>query len=160
MLNIARPLQQHFSAWCPAFFAIWFHDAVQGRGNNNELESAQLAQQALTQLGAPASVAKHTYQMILASETHDAPKDNDSALFIDCDLSILGSPTRAYQHYAQQCRKEYPVPDCLYRMGRRRFLNTLLARESIYQTPLAKCRLEKQARHNINMELATLGTTR
>ncbi len=157
MLNAAKEQQAEFSAWPHVFFAIWFHDAIQGYGLNSELESAKLASKALKELGANHAMIDHVYHMILSSKNHDSPKDYDNALFLDCDLSILGTPAQEYLRYAHQCRQEYVIPDCIYRKGRRKFLQSMLAKPFIYHTTVFRVALETQARANIANEINRLG---
>jgi predicted metal-dependent HD superfamily phosphohydrolase len=74
------------------FFATWFHDAIQKMGVESEGKSAELAQQALSELAVPQDISERTVQLILATKTHDANVANpDVGYFIDCDLSILGA---------------------------------------------------------------------
>jgi predicted metal-dependent HD superfamily phosphohydrolase len=158
MLDIASEQQAEFTTWPTVFFAIWFHDVVQDCGADNELKSAELASQALSELGAEQGMIEQAYRIILSSKTHDSPNDSDCALFIDCDLSILGSATQDYRDYSQQCRQEYSVPNGIYRKGRCTFLKQLLDKPFIYHTPLFRSALEVKARSNISKELRTLGS--
>jgi predicted metal-dependent HD superfamily phosphohydrolase len=141
--------------------AILFHDVVYDPARqDNEQASAALAARRLVHLGfAPDLVAK-VARYILATR-HDVPagsiEDTDLALLLDLDLSILAAAHEEYRAYAQAVRREYAfVPDLLYRPGRRRVLEGLLARERIYATDSLSARWEQPARTNLAAEIAEL----
>ncbi len=154
MLDIAH--QHAFEDWNSIFFAIWFHDSIQNSGKDNELKSAELSRYTLQELGADTIFCEKVYQLIMATQGHQSPRDKDTALFIDCDLSILGSTPEIYQRYSIGCRKEYNIPDFMYSIGRRKFLKNLLKRPYIFQTNTFQKLFEKQARTNIKNELQNL----
>jgi predicted metal-dependent HD superfamily phosphohydrolase len=93
--------------------------------------------------------------LILATKTHQA-SDQRVALFLDTDLSILGSEEKTYDKYARAIRQEYIwIPEELYRAARAKVLEGFLRRERIYQT--AKfAGLEAPAKANLSRELQTL----
>ena len=135
------------------FFAIWFHDAVQSIGKDNEKESAELASRALEQFGAPEAIIERVCSMILTTKKHIELTDSDTQLFIDFDLAILGSDRDTYQKYTKNCRKEYAIPNWIYNRGRIKFLESLLERPSIFQSEFFQNRYEKIAIDNIQQEL-------
>ena len=50
----------------------------------------------------------------------------DNALFLDADISILGSKLEVYKIYMQNIRKEYAIySDKVYREGRKAVLKRL-----------------------------------
>jgi predicted metal-dependent HD superfamily phosphohydrolase len=141
------------------FFAIWFHDAIYNtQANDNEEQSAELAVQALTQLGVVEDTIVLVQKMILATKHHKADDlPYDGKLFLDFDLSILGRKASIYKEYSEAIRTEYAwVPQDLYRQGRRKVLSSFLQREKIYYTDQLAEIFEAQARQNIESELAEL----
>jgi predicted metal-dependent HD superfamily phosphohydrolase len=142
-------------------FAIWFHDAIyRTRRKDNEERSAELASQSLQQLGVPVETKDLVCGMILATKDHlAAGSSDDLKLFLDLDLSILGSDGEVYQRYSEAIRREYWwVPSSVYREGRRAVLASFLNRESIYYTEEISRRYEQQARRNIEHEIDSLLT--
>lgn len=67
--------------------------------------------------------------MILATKKHELLNDSaDLKLFLDFDLSILGTSAEVYQRYSQAIRKEYSWgPYFLYRKGRKKILENFLS---------------------------------
>lgn len=140
-------------------FAIWFHDAIYNpRKGDNEEKSAELAAEMLRKLSLPRTTIAAVEQMILATKKHELLNDSaDLKLFLDFDLSILGTSEEMYQRYSQAIRKEYSwVPYFLYRKGRKKVLESFLTREQLYFSDVMKARLENQARRNIESELRQL----
>jgi len=156
VLTLANTCREHLDSWNAVFFAAWFHDAIQQVGCDNEWESAELAKQALAELLVPEEIICRTEILILATKHHQAENRSDAAYFIDCDLSILGSENDVYQAYQDDCRKEYHVPDAVYRLGRSQFLESTLAKQRIFQTDFFRSKYEEQARRNITRELGFL----
>ncbi len=71
-------------------------------------------------------------------------------------LLLAAAPDR-YRAYAQAIRQEYAaVPDSLYRPGRRRVLESFLARRHIYLTERLRALWEAPARANLSGEIARL----
>ena len=141
--------------------AAWFHDAVYSyRRTDNEARSARLALKFLTQTNLAAERCQRVAYLIERTQDHTQPlsaPDADLAYFLDIDLHILGAPEADYWQYARQIRQEYRlVPDLLYRPGRRKVLEKLLATPALYRTPALQQRLEAAARRNLRMELADL----
>ncbi len=155
--NLLAQLEQVRSQvedWSTLLFTLYYHDAVYNAlKKDNEEESALLAEQRLHQLGVPAtSIARCTSQ-ILATKSHHLSRDNDTNLFTDADLSILGSEPNAYAMYAQQVRKEYSIyPDIIYKAGRKKVLQHFLAMPQIFKTKHFIDKFEQQARINLQAE--------
>lgn len=135
------------------YFAIWFHDFIQQHSVDNEQLSAELAAEYLQRLLVPQAIIQRCQQLILATRQHRYVDDSDVQLFIDIDLSILASERAAYRSYAYRCRKEYFLPQPVYRFGRRRFLKQLLARRFIFASDVFRHQAEARARANIQWEL-------
>ncbi|MER3479799.1 MAG: hypothetical protein C4327_04765 [Meiothermus sp.] len=137
--------------------AVWFHDAVYDpTRTDNEEESAALAVRSLAPMGLSPALVGRVVEVILATKTHRAT-DPSVALFLDADLSILGSDAKTYLRYARAIRQEHAwMPEELYRAGRARVLEGFLRRERIYQTEPFR-RLEEAARQNLAEELVSQG---
>lgn len=142
-------------------FAAWFHDAVYDtRSKTNEEESAALAERALGELGLPHEGVEAVRRLILATKRHDAEGDaHDLGLFLDADLSILGSEEETYVAYSEAIRREYAwVPNAAYREGRLKVLTNFLARERLFYTEPLAARFESRARNNLSNEIRALSS--
>jgi predicted metal-dependent HD superfamily phosphohydrolase len=138
--------------------AIWFHDAVYStRREDNETRSAALALEFLGHSTLSEARRQRVAYLIERTKDHTQPQpagDADLHFFLDADLKILGAPEADYWQYARQVRQEYRlVPDFLYRRGRRKVLEKLLAAPVLYQTPSFRNKLDVQARRNLRAEL-------
>jgi predicted metal-dependent HD superfamily phosphohydrolase len=140
-------------------WASWYHDAVYRPGRrDNEARSAALARGALEALGLQA-LAPRVERLILATRIHGAEAgDVEALLFLDADMAILGAAPGTYLEYAGNVRKEHrAIPGLLFSRGRRTFLTDMLRRPTIFGTTHFKRRYERQARENLQAELARLG---
>ncbi|WP_446720255.1 HD domain-containing protein [Mesorhizobium sp. 113-3-9] len=143
--------------------AIWFHDAIyDSRAKDNEARSAALAEKKLAG-STDAGRLNRISAMILATATHQLPLfDNaaatrDASLFLDMDLSILGSAPNAFDAYERAVRREYGwVEEPMWRAGRAAVLKDFLARPHIFHTQEFRQRFEPQARLNMARSLETL----
>ena len=139
--------------------AIWFHDAVyDSRAKDNEARSAELAIALLGPIGVPRSELERLVQLIHAT-AHSAnahpPGTRETAILLDADLAILGSPPDRYRRYAHDIRKEYAwVPEVDYRRHRAKVLEHFLARPRIFRTDILHDECEDRARENLRAELA------
>ncbi len=140
--------------------AIWFHDAVYDPARtDNETESAVLARKNLKHLGEKDAFIDDVAEMILATTRHQLPEkaSGDMKLFLDFDLSILGSAPEIYADYAAAIRAEYGfVAEDAYRAGRRAVLEKFQHREKLYFTDHGAALWEIQARTNLQNEIASL----
>jgi predicted metal-dependent HD superfamily phosphohydrolase len=135
------------------YVAIVFHDAIYVPGaNDNELRSAAWARRSdiavdLDRVG----------ELILLTATHGKyalVDDRDAALFLDCDMAILGAPREAFARYDEAIRAEYSsIPAEHYQAGRRAFLEGLLARDRIFLSDYFHARLDAAARANLTTAL-------
>lgn len=133
-----------------------FHDVIYNPAKkDNEFQSALFAKKWLTKLKVNTEFIITVCKLIEATATHES--DNKlSQLFNDMDLSILGAEAKEYKYYCAQIRKEYcTIPYLLYKIGRKRFLKSMLSKPRIFLTEQYK-KLEKPARTNMLMELKTL----
>ncbi len=143
--------------------AIWFHDAVYDtRRHDNEERSAVLAEARLAGTTDAARIARIA-AMIRATAGHAVPDfastaaRHDCALFLDMDLSILGSSEADFNAFDAAVRREYGwVSDAQWRHGRRAVLAGFLARPTIYATARFQASHEAAARRNLAQALAQL----
>ena len=82
----------------------------------------------------------------------------DLAIFLDADLSVLGSSASRYAEYAESIRMEYAnVPWSAFQSGRIAVLKRFLdVRPSLYFTDRARELMEASARSNIQGEIQRL----
>jgi predicted metal-dependent HD superfamily phosphohydrolase len=156
LLDAHQPLVKDHTA---VALAIWFHDAVYDTARqDNEEQSAQLAEQALPTWACPPELISKVAGMVRATQHHQwSDGDPDTAAFLDFDLGILAAPAEAYERYSDQIRQEYTwVPDAAYRSGRAKVLSSFLQRERIYFTEALCGVWEAQARANLSRELVAL----
>ncbi|KAM7213820.1 hypothetical protein V8F06_010816 [Rhypophila decipiens] len=147
LLGLLNEYRFHFQDAPAVEAAIWFHDAIYDpqtlKGHQNELKSAELAGQMLTDAGVNAKQVEKIKEMIGATATHALPRRfsesdldkrgeaRDLALFLDMDLSILGAEKLEYEWYESMVRKEYNwVGDHEWRVGRADVLGRLLGLSS------------------------------
>jgi len=138
-------------------FTTFYHDIVYDASqNDNEEQSALLAQKRLTELNVPKELNKKVFQLIIETKTHQASNEENS-LFLDADLAILGSSKEAYEKYTQQVRREYAIyNDATYFKGRKKVLKMFLDKDRIYKSKHFHNKYEKQARVNILIEYNSL----
>jgi predicted metal-dependent HD superfamily phosphohydrolase len=138
-------------------FAIFYHDIVYDvLQNNNEEISTLHAMKYLNLLGANKTLKDELLILILETKTHNASNEKNK-LFLDADLSILGSSEKNYKKYIQNIRKEYALyDDSTYFAGRKKVLKMFLEKSKIYQTKHFYDKYEKQARVNMLIEYNSL----
>lgn len=149
------------------FLAVLYHDAIYEPGRrDNEARSAQLAQEHIAQwLPQGPMDAGRVAGLIELTARHGSfsPRDfvgadaQDTRLFLDCDMAILGAKPEAFDAYDRGIASEYRghVPGWLFRINRRRFLKGLLARERIFLSDFFHARLDAQARANLRRAITT-----
>lgn len=158
LLHRLLPLKEQISDWNAVLFSVFYHDIVYSATSQaNEEKSAQLAIERLKELSVPEETSSRCSEQILATKSHAASASNDTNLFTDADLSILGSDWERFAFYARQIRKEYAVyPDELYNPGRKKVLQHFLGMERIFKTAFFHDSLERQARLNLEREMEQL----
>lgn len=146
------------------YLAVLYHDAVYVPGAvDNEAESAARARRAIVAFMPRAAVdADRVSDLIVATARHGTlgagDADQEMALFLDCDMAILGAPPATFDAYARGIASEYAwLSKDEYRAGRGRFLARLLAAPRIFLSALFHDRLDGAARQNLARELAELG---
>lgn len=143
--------------------AAWFHDAVyDGVAGDDEAASADLARRELAGLGLDGALVERVATMVEATAGHLTPGeatevDDDTALLLDADLSILAADAPRYDLYAAGIRAEHPdVDEARFRAGRAAALRTLSSRDALFHTEAGRRRLEPAARANLARELGRL----
>jgi predicted metal-dependent HD superfamily phosphohydrolase len=163
MLSLTRSYERALLDPQSVEAAVWFHDAVYDtRRHDNEEKSAELAASRLAGLLSPERIVLIA-RMIRATAGHHVPdgldgaQQRDCALFLDMDLSILGSAPDAFTAYEEAVRREYAwVPDALWREGRKKVLQGFLDRPAIYVSPEFRASHEAAARANLTRSLERL----
>lgn len=150
--------REHINDWDTLLFSLFYHDIIyKVTSKENEDKSALAAIKALNSIGYPKESTRLCAEQILATKSHELSTDNDTNLFTDADLSILGSKLEIYLEYSQQVRKEYAIyPDFMYNPGRKKALQHFLDMEYIFKTPLFREKFEEQAKLNIRNEISLL----
>jgi predicted metal-dependent HD superfamily phosphohydrolase len=153
VLETIESLRSHAQNLNAVQLAAWLHDLIyDSKASDNEERSAELAQNLSKRLSIPKGDV--VAALILKTKTHVAGDDPDAKVLIDADLAILGASEPEYRKFAASIRKEYAwVPDADFRMGRRRVLESFLARPTIYHL---LGHLEEKARRNLSAEIAQL----
>lgn len=160
MFKVAGRLADLVSDGPSVQLAIWYHDVVYDvQRRDNESRSAERAGEELSRLRIPPATIAQVEQLILAT-THAvpvAPLDANTSVLLDADLAILGSAEARYRRYAEDIRREHArLSDAEYRVGRRKFLEGLLARPQIYYTQRLREVGEAAARLNLQREYESL----
>lgn len=151
------PFKDRFASWHTIIFAIVYHDVVYNSlKNNNEEESAEFATERLQSAGCPENLISRCTDLILATK-HHAAGDEETNLFTDADLAILGADPEMYDMYSGQIRLEYSFyPDFVYNPGRKKVLMHFLGMPVIYKSPEFAAKYESSARKNLQRELAEM----
>tara|TARA_R110001606_G_scaffold74893_1_gene173630 strand:+ start:3307 stop:3876 length:570 start_codon:yes stop_codon:yes gene_type:complete len=156
-------LSAHWRRPVPVLWALYWHDAIYDpTASDNEELSAQLLEAEGSSVLAEDDLALGA-QIIRATAKHEIPggldpdDENDVALFLDIDLSILGAAAPVFDQYEADVRAEYAfVPDEAFRAGRLRILKSFSDRETIYFTAEGRQRWDQQARANLGRSIAQL----
>ncbi len=145
------------------YLAVLYHDAIYEAGQrDNETRSADLAAEHIARWLPQAGVdAARVVELIGLTARHGALSpgdvDDETALFLDCDMAILGAEPAVFDAYDRGIAAEYRghVPGWLFKINRRRFLKGLLARERIFLSDFFHQRYDAQARHNLRRAVTT-----
>lgn len=138
--------------------AAWFHDAVYDGAPDDEERSARLAEESLSAAGVGAEDVAEVARLVRLTASHDPTAgDVAGALLSDADLAVLAAGPERYAEYLSGVRREYAhVPDDAFRRGRAEVLRGLLATPTLFRTATGRRRWERQARANVEAELAAL----
>lgn len=139
------------------------HDVIyDSRRHDNELLSAKMTVKWIAEVANPRQLDA-TEKGIEASATHVVPVGlpravaSDIGLFLDMDLSILGSDETTFKRYDEAIREEYSwATDEQWKVGRAAVMKKFLTRPSIYVTPPLKERFEEPARRNMTQLIEKL----
>lgn len=145
--------------------AVLYHDAIYqaGRGDN-ERRSAELALEHIARWLPDAGLdGARVAELIDLTARHgritaeDVKADSDAALFLDCDMAILGAAPDVFDAYDRGIASEYRghVPGPLFKLNRRRFLKGLLKKERIFLTDFFHERYDAPARNNLRRTITT-----
>lgn len=158
MINELISIKNYITNWDSVLFAAFYHDIVYDtKQYDNELKSAAYAHNVLKSFDIQEDMILLCENHILATKGHTITGANDTDLFTDADLSILGQNWQLYSQYSQNIRKEYAnYPDDLYAQGRKTVLLHFLNFEKIFKTNYFYDKYENNARKNITSELNQL----
>ena len=139
-------------------WALWFHDAIyDATATDNEELSAVLVEEQLDHHLPDAMVLEIARLVRLTAGHIVEPADRIGGVMIDIDLSILGAPADVYDAYTVGVRHEYSHrTDDEFREGRGTFLEAMIARDQIFNTPTGIQLWEIRARTNLVRELTAL----
>lgn len=139
--------------------ALWFHDAIyEKRSSQNEAKSADLAAEVVRNAGKPTDCVERISDLIMATRHAAVPEGSDARVLVDVDLPILGESPERFDEYERQVREEYSwVQGVLFKRERKKILEELLARPTIFNTEHFRARYEGQARENLKRSLKQLG---
>lgn len=135
--------------------AILYHDAVYVPGaRDNEARSAALAREHLARWPAAVDIGRVAALVELTARhgrLQPADVDAEAALFLDCDMAVLGAAPDRFDAYDRAIAAEYRghVPGWLFAINRRRFLKALLASPRIFLSDWFHARLDAAARTNL-----------
>lgn len=156
MLQELQPVAAEVNDPDSLLFSIFYHDAIyKVTRKDNEHQSALLLKKHLE----PTVFKRIDVCMaqIEATKDHLLSTDPDTNILLDLDLVILGQPWEVYESYTQNIRKEYKIyPDFMYRKGRAKTMEHILAAQNIYKSAHFRAKYEEQARNNIEIELLNL----
>ncbi len=148
-----------------SWVAVLLHDAVYEAGQpDNEARSAELvAGWVHNWLELPCTlvtdIVNRARQLILKTAEHGRLRasevDSTTALFLDCDMAILGASAERFDQYCDQIAREYAdvASTPVFEAGRTAFLQRLLT-QPIYLSDRFRDALEERARANIERVLA------
>lgn len=141
-----------------AEMALWLHDCVYiAVRDDNEEQSAFVAQTVAGLIGAPAPFVSRVVGMIEATRHDRRELAGDTALVADIDLAILGAPPDEYDAYRRAIRQEFAfADDRRFNRGRLAFVDRQLDRPRLYATPYFRSELEPRARANLARERTEL----
>jgi predicted metal-dependent HD superfamily phosphohydrolase len=143
--------------------AIVLHDAIyEPTRSDNEKRSAALAKDMICGV-VPDPTVGRAVQLIEATERHLVPENSsadeaeDCRIFLDMDLSVLGSNDEVFDAYEAGVRHEYRhVPEDAFRQGRAAILERFLSRDRLYMSEWGYERFEAKARENLGRSLRAL----
>jgi pantetheine-phosphate adenylyltransferase len=144
--------------------AIWFHDivhepSISTQDVDNEFESAEIAKKAIiNDMKLSPKIAETVSNLIMQTKHTSSNYQNiDEKILVDVDLAILGRSQRLYDLFEKNIKKEYDwVPRDQFVIGRKKILQSILDRPTVYQTDFFRNRYENQARVNMQNAIKNL----
>jgi len=144
------------------YLAVLYHDAIYETGrSDNEARSAKLARERIAHwLPGRGVDTERVAHLIDLTASHGKIRgddvDRDTALFLDCDMAILGADPARFDAYDRGIAAEYRhVPGWLFKLNRRRFLKALLEKDRIFLSDFFHGRYDAQARANLRRAINT-----
>lgn len=158
LLKLYHQLRAHWKNPIEVYLAFLYHDVVYEFGaKDNEEQSALVAKQQIQFYLPDMQIdIKRVMNLIRQTANHESltkeELDEEEKIFLDCDMSIIGSKPSIFQQYEEQIEQEYTqvYPQFLYRLGRKKFRMKLKNKERIFFSDLFHERLDKQARENLS----------
>lgn len=149
----------HWHDRSATWVAVLLHDVIYVPGApDNEERSALLVPEWTRAFGVDVDVGA-VQTLIRATADHGANlgAQGDLALFLDCDMAILGTPAQVYDRYIEQVRLEYAdlVDEAGFRAGRRAFVAGLVGKP-VFLSERFRNLYEERAQRNLRRELAHL----
>ena len=157
LLQLYHELDHLWESPCAVYLAFLYHDIIYEYGaKDNEEQSAIFAQQHILQhIPHQEQHIPRTMHLIRQTALHGQLQRNDldeeERLFLDCDMSILGSSPKKFKEYELQIEQEYTqvYSKLLYKIGRKRFRSKLHKSHRIFFSDLFHDRYDRQARENL-----------
>lgn len=136
-------------------FGIWYHDVVYvTRAKDNEARSADLFAQ-IAEGVLDAARIDDVHRIIMATLHLAKPHQADECLMVDIDLSSFGMKWDHFRRDSVAVRTEMGhQSEAEFSRGHARFLNNLMARDSVYSTEFFRDLYETRARENIERYLS------
>jgi predicted metal-dependent HD superfamily phosphohydrolase len=151
-------VKENIEDWDVILFTLFYHDVIYNVfKNDNEEQSALLAEKRMKQLTVPFETIDTCKNQIFATKRHLQNTKSDTNYFTDADLSILGADWETYFSYLNNVRKEYYIyPNLIYNPGRKKVLQHFLGMDKIYKTDYFFDKFEEQAKLNLQQEMGLL----
>jgi len=157
MFEELKLVKAQIENWDDVMFSTFYHDIIYSSLNNkNEALSAEYAKESLKLINVSPENISNCEKLILATKDHSKRSENDTNLFLDADMAILGYDWKAYSSYMEGVREEFSrYNDELYYKGRKDILRKFLA-GNIYHTSYFSKKYELSAKENIKKEILIL----
>src|SRR5690554_7412089 len=102
MFLLLEKQKESIKDWESIIFGLVYHDIVYDSfKSNNEEMSALFAKQELIALNVSTNRIQKVEDLIISTKNHIYNSDTDTNIFLDADLSILGSDNKTYSAYSK-----------------------------------------------------------
>lgn len=162
ILSILNIFSREIEDYDSLFLATWYHDSIYiPHSKENEEHSAQRAVQELSILSLDIKIIQKVEQLVLCTKKHELLiNSNDAMLFLDADISILGSTREEYIQYMRNIRNEYSIiEENKYKIERLKVLKHFLDKTPKYYHSRMNERLEAQSIYNLTYEIEMIQNT-